>query len=135
LEIDPQKSPISNLQFPILWMGLGPGARFAPLGGAGNGEGTGGTAVYQPADLLSRVELQKKEITHLIQCGALDGLGDSRAALLAEAADVARAGSAHQLGFDLGLKAAVEWPKVWPSGWGGKRPYSVGPSRQIRWRW
>jgi DNA polymerase III alpha subunit len=37
-------------------------------------------------DLLSRVELQSKEATHLIQCGALDGLGDSRAALLAELA-------------------------------------------------
>jgi DNA polymerase III alpha subunit len=35
------------------------------------------------ADLRTRVELQNKELTHLIQCGALDGLGDSRAALLA----------------------------------------------------
>jgi DNA polymerase-3 subunit alpha len=35
-------------------------------------------------DLLLRLELLPKEIMHLIQCGALDGLGDSRAALLAE---------------------------------------------------
>jgi DNA polymerase III alpha subunit len=48
-------------------------------------------------DLLIRVELQPKEVTHLIQCGALDGLGDSRAALLAEAATMGQTGSALQL--------------------------------------
>lgn len=48
-------------------------------------------------DLLRRVPLQSKEITHLVQCGALDGLGESRAALLAEAAEVERAGSALQM--------------------------------------
>ena len=36
-------------------------------------------------DLLQRMSLQSKEVTHLIQCGALDGLGASRAALMAEA--------------------------------------------------
>jgi len=35
-------------------------------------------------DLCRRVPLQQKELTHLIQCGALDGLGASRAALLAD---------------------------------------------------
>jgi len=35
-------------------------------------------------DLLSRVALQDKEAQHLVQCGALDGLGASRAALLTE---------------------------------------------------
>jgi DNA polymerase III alpha subunit len=53
-------------------------------------------------DLLGRVPLQAKEATHLIQCGALDGLGSSRAALLAEFAEVRRAGSVQQLAFDLG---------------------------------
>lgn len=48
-------------------------------------------------DLLARVELQPKEVTHLIQCGALDGLGDSRAALLAELTGLGSAGSALQL--------------------------------------
>jgi DNA-directed DNA polymerase III PolC len=48
-------------------------------------------------DLLRRVELQTKEVTHLIQCGALDGMGESRAALLAEAQEVERAGSALQM--------------------------------------
>jgi DNA polymerase III alpha subunit len=53
-------------------------------------------------DLVRRVPLQPKEVIHLIQCGALDGLGESRAALLAEAEDVQRAGSALQMAFDLG---------------------------------
>ncbi len=38
------------------------------------------------SELLQRVALQKKELRHLIQCGALDGLATHRAALLAEAA-------------------------------------------------
>ncbi len=56
-------------------------------------------------DLLQRVSLQPKEATHLIQCGALDGLGESRAALLAEAEEVERAGSALQMS----LFAGGDW--------------------------
>jgi DNA polymerase III alpha subunit len=48
-------------------------------------------------DLLRRVQLQRKEMVHLVQCGALDGLGESRAALLAEAEEIERAGSALQM--------------------------------------
>jgi DNA polymerase-3 subunit alpha len=51
------------------------------------------------ADLLRRVPLQRKEIAHLIQCGALDGLSASRAALLAEAEGNA-AGGKQQFAFD-----------------------------------
>ena len=51
-------------------------------------------------DLAERVPLQGKELRHLVQCGALDGLGDSRAALLAEAELVDRAGSARQMTFN-----------------------------------
>jgi DNA-directed DNA polymerase III PolC len=50
-------------------------------------------------DLLSRAALHDKEATHLIQCGALDGLGASRAALLAELREVQRAGSVQQMAF------------------------------------
>ena len=57
--------------------------------------------------LLQKVNLQKKEILHLIQCGALDGLGGSRAALLAEAEGVARAGSALQMSFVFAQETAV----------------------------
>lgn len=50
-------------------------------------------------DLLSRVALQDKEAQHLAQCGALDGLGASRAGLLAELQEVRRAGSVQQMAF------------------------------------
>lgn len=45
-------------------------------------------------DLLVRVALQPKEVTHLIQGGAFDDLEDSRAALLAEFEGMGQAGSA-----------------------------------------
>jgi DNA-directed DNA polymerase III PolC len=57
-------------------------------------------------DLVKRVELQPREVVHLIQCGAADGLGDpavtgtwSRAAMLAEVEGIRRAGSALQMAF------------------------------------
>jgi len=52
-------------------------------------------------DLLQRVPLQPKEVAHLVQCGALDGLSESRAALLAEAAEIERAGSSLQMSLPL----------------------------------
>jgi DNA polymerase-3 subunit alpha len=42
-------------------------------------------------DLLGRVKLQTKEVMHLVQCGALDELGESRSTLLTEAGCVVRA--------------------------------------------
>lgn len=51
------------------------------------------------ADLLARVPLARKEWTHLVQAGALDGLGDSRAALLIEAGDACAGGNGGQLAF------------------------------------
>jgi DNA polymerase III alpha subunit len=51
-------------------------------------------------DLLLRVGLQPKEITHLIQSGALDGLGTNRPAMLQEARMMGQAGDARQLAFD-----------------------------------
>lgn len=47
-------------------------------------------------DLLVRVPLQKKEVTHLIQCGALDGLAGSRAELLSVAESLVGRGDARQ---------------------------------------
>ncbi len=55
-------------------------------------------------DLLGRVPLHDKEALHLVQCGALDGLGASRAALLAELKDVQRAGSVQQMAFQFPLE-------------------------------
>jgi hypothetical protein len=51
-------------------------------------------------DLLLRVDLQPKEIDHLIRCGALDALGANRPTLQAEAEKIARAGTARQMAFD-----------------------------------
>ncbi len=85
---------------PVLWMGLGQVRDLrrrsvrAVLGARRQGPFAG------LRDLLQRVPLQPKEITHLIQCGALDGLGPHRAGLLAEADAIARSGSALQLAFD-----------------------------------
>ncbi|PID86837.1 MAG: hypothetical protein CSB13_02500 [Chloroflexi bacterium] len=58
-------------------------------------------------DLLNKVALREKEIKHLIQCGALDGLGENRAAMLAHAAEILRAGSARQMSFGFGQETAV----------------------------
>jgi len=54
-------------------------------------------------DLWDRVPLHPQEIDHLIRGGALDGLGESRAAMLAEAIRIPRTGSARQLAFDFGV--------------------------------
>jgi DNA polymerase-3 subunit alpha len=51
-------------------------------------------------DLARRVPLQKRELVHLIQCGALDGLVQSRAAGLREAERAGRTASALQQSFD-----------------------------------
>jgi DNA-directed DNA polymerase III PolC len=71
-------------------------------------------------DLAMRVPLGRKELAHLVQCGALDGLSESRAALLAEGHDLGRAESALQLSFDLGepdvepepLARRIEWERA-----------------------
>ncbi|NJN54415.1 MAG: DNA polymerase III subunit alpha [Anaerolineae bacterium] len=87
-----------------LWMGLGQirDLRHSSI------EGIVATRPYHNLrDLLHKVPLQNKEVTHLIQCGALDGLADSRAALLAEAAEIERAGSARQMAFSFGGGTAV----------------------------
>ena len=87
---------------PVLWMGLGwvrdlrrstvraivAERKRRPFGGL--------------RDLTMRVPTQRKEVEHLVQCGALDGLGESRIALLAEGRDLVRAESALQLAFDMG---------------------------------
>lgn len=51
-------------------------------------------------DLVMRVSFQTKELLHLIQCGGLDGLGESRAEMLAEAQGIRAAGSERQMTFE-----------------------------------
>lgn len=68
-------------------------------------------------DLLSRVELQPKEVEHLIKCGALDGLGASRSELLAEFDLLRRRGGTAQLAFDFA------------------RPQAQAEGLRQRWAW
>ena len=83
---------------PVLWMGLGQvrDVRTASIEAlvAARGE----RPFVDLDDLLRRVPLQGKEALHLIRCGALDGLGGSRAALLAELERIERGGLG-QMGF------------------------------------
>jgi DNA polymerase-3 subunit alpha len=50
-------------------------------------------------DLVGRVDFQIRELLHLIQCGGLDELGESRSALLAEAKGIKRSGTERQMAF------------------------------------
>jgi DNA polymerase III alpha subunit len=90
----------------ILWMGLG---RVRDLRRASI-RATIAERTQQPfvglRDLMERVPLLQKEANHLIQCGALDGLGESRAALLSEAAEIRQAGSALQMTFGFATRDA-----------------------------
>jgi DNA polymerase-3 subunit alpha len=84
---------------PTLWMGLGQVRdlrRASVRAIVAEREGRSFSGVR---DLIQRVPLQAKEVQHLIQCGALDGLGENRAALLVEAEEIRRAGSARQMAF------------------------------------
>jgi DNA-directed DNA polymerase III PolC len=69
---------------PVLWMGLGQvrDLRRASIRAIVTERRRG--QFRSALDLLNRVPLARKEWTHLIQAGALDGLGESRNALLAE---------------------------------------------------
>ena len=68
-------------------------------------------------DLLVRVGLQDKEVTHLIQAGALDGLGPNRPSMLVEAETLARAGTARQMAFDFAAGYAAPAPRSQHLAW------------------
>jgi DNA-directed DNA polymerase III PolC len=83
---------------PVLWMGLGQVRDLRSNTIAAIQAARGERPFADLIDLLQRVALQGKEAIHLIRCGALDGLGSSRAGLLAELARYERGGLA-QMGF------------------------------------
>ncbi len=70
---------------PQLWMGLGQVRSLRRQSVAAIIKARREAPFADLTDLCRRVDLQRKELAHLIQCGALDGLGASRAVLLAEA--------------------------------------------------
>lgn len=89
---------------PVLWMGLG---QVRDLRQASVRAIIAGAPYSSLADLLHRVPLSAKEAVNLISCGALDGLGPSRAAQLADAGLTQHGGSAHQMHFSF-LPAAPD---------------------------
>jgi DNA polymerase III alpha subunit len=92
-------SPPPETRSPVLWMGLGQIRDLRKSSVKAIVEARDKRPFDSLQDLVERIPLQAKELTHLIQCGALDGLGPSRAALLTEAELIGRAGSAQQMAF------------------------------------
>ncbi len=121
---------------PVLWMGLGQVRDLRHKSVAAITQERSRLPFTSLRDLLNRVELQKKEVTHLIQCGALDRLGPSRAALLADWEKVDRGGSAGQMAFVfhdavVAYEESVEERLAWEKrllGW----PVSVTPLDSLR---
>ncbi len=78
-------APLASSPAAVLWMGLGQvrDLRRSAI------EALVAARAQRPfrslSDLLQRVELQAREIIHLIQCGGFEGLGESRFSLLKEA--------------------------------------------------
>ncbi|MEM7334567.1 MAG: DNA polymerase III subunit alpha [Chloroflexota bacterium] len=99
-----KKSPIAQRQSKTLWMGLG---QVRDLRRKTVREIVSKRPFSSVQDLLRRVPMQTKEAVHLVKCGALDGLGESRAAMLADVEGVARAGNAGQLAFGFAVETAV----------------------------
>jgi DNA polymerase III subunit alpha len=90
-------APPSSVLGPTLWMGLG---QVRALRQRSIEQIVTQRPFTDLRQLVECVPLQAKELTHLIQCGALDGLAESRSALLAEAERITLAGSAGQMAFD-----------------------------------
>jgi DNA polymerase III alpha subunit len=105
---------------PLLWMGLGQvrDLRRASMDTIVNEREVRPFSSLR--DLLARVGLQQKEVLHLIQCGALDGLGENRQALLEEAKLVNKAGSVQQLAFHFADSAVAEGETA---------------AQRLRWEW
>jgi len=92
---------------PVLWMGLDQVRDLRRKSIASIRSQREATFFVDLQDLITRVSLQDRELTHLIQCGALDGLAESRAALLDEAESVVRAGTAYQRVFSFAQTSAT----------------------------
>ncbi len=84
---------------PTLWMGLGQVRNLRQQMVRTIIEERQSEPFLSLADLIQRVPLQEKELRHLVQCGALDGLGSSRGGLLSQVDTVARAGATQQMSF------------------------------------
>lgn len=90
---------------PVLWMGL---KQVRSLRGSSVRDIVAGAPFAGLRDLMHRVSLQERELKNLILCGALDGLAENRATLLAEAEALLRGGDPRQLSFEFAAAPAVE---------------------------
>jgi len=86
------KSEIRNPKSAVLFMGLGQVRDLRQSAAQAIIAERTTRPIADLRDLVRRVELRAKEVRGLIQCGALDGLGESRAAMLAEADEIRHAG-------------------------------------------
>ncbi len=100
INVSNRRFTLVQIQRPLLWMGLGQVRDLRRKSVQAIIHERKRKVFADLADLLARVDLQEKEIQHLIRCGALDNLGQSRAQMLAEAKQLARGGSSRQLMFD-----------------------------------
>ncbi len=118
----------------VLWMGLGEVRSLRRTTVAEIVAARRQAVFLDLSDLLRRVDLQAREIENLIHCGALDGLGTSRAELLVQAEEQRRSGSSAQLAFDF-ARPAVEPESIaerlaWETHVLGM-PVSVSPLAQL----
>ena len=101
-----RKNPVSER--PVLWMGLGAVRDLRRASVAAVVAERERAPFSGPADLLARAGLSLKEMGNLVRCGALDGLGESRAAMLDATGAAGRAGSPNQMRFDFADVSAVQ---------------------------
>lgn len=106
LRYRPKAQGAADVCVPVLWMGLGQVNSLRRAAIEAILQARACAPFTSLADLLQRVSLRKKEIAHLIQCGALDGLAPDRATLLAQAEATPRPAQVKaqgpQLAFDFG---------------------------------
>ncbi len=112
---------------PVLWMGLG---QVRDMRRQAIQEIIAGRPFADVDDVLTRVALQDKELDHLTRCGALDGLGEHRAVLLAAVALARRAGSAQQMAFDFAQTAVV--PETLAEQWAWEKRILGYPLRALQ---
>lgn len=110
LTVEDKSSSIVHRPSSILYMGLGQVRDLRQAAVAALVRERQRGAFRDLRDLLNRAPLRPKELDHLIRAGALDGLGESRAGLLAEAEAIRRSGGAAQMTFDFARPQVLSEP-------------------------
>jgi DNA-directed DNA polymerase III PolC len=122
---------------PLLWMGLGQVRDLRRASVRAIVAERRSRLFTDAGDLLQRVSLARKEWTHLIQAGALDGLGESRTALMAEASALHSGGDGGQLAFTFVVQTVVAEDVAQRLAWETRllgMPVSVHPLDGVRAR-